>query len=188
VCSSDLDSPLWVDDQEQSGKQVFIPTGLHQIRIHKKNWYHVEPDITTLAELIGADPLYPYNHKLLIEGYAYASDFDSPEDEVYTGVDFFAQYKMQKIRIFEFLNQISSDDLKKFAVDYDLAESYDNATPNMLFVVKVDETLSDAINEQFLIKFKMVDQKYKYLRLRVDFNTSDINLTPVLMSYKIKLG
>ena len=58
----------------------------------------------------------------------------------------------------------------------------------MLFMVKINEDIDDSDNEQFLVRFKAVDQKFKYLRLRADFETEDANLTPMLTSYKIKLG
>lgn len=178
---------LWVNDIARSGS-IVLPAGESRIRIHKNNWFYVSPEKSSLADLMESDLLYPYNHKLLIEGYLYADDFDSPSEKIYRGVDLFAETKMQKVKIFEYLNKVKDGDFDKFAVDYDLINSYSNDYPSLVFVVKVNEEISDAINERFLISFKMVDSKYKYLRLRAEFETSDSDLTPVLMSYKIKLG
>ncbi|MBD3268451.1 hypothetical protein GF373_17425 [bacterium] len=188
------DSPMWVDDEAKSGKQVLLTYGHHNIRVHKDNWIYVEPGKSTLSSLKEADPLYPYNHKLLIEGYSYDANFDEPDEEIYTGVDIFAQHKMKKVKIFDFINQVKPDDYSRFAIDYDLPNSYNlpeggsNTYGNMVFLVKVDPNSADSVNEAFMIKFKMVDQKYKYLRLRADFETSSVKLTPVLNSYKIKIG
>jgi hypothetical protein len=124
----------------------------------------------------------------LIEGYLYGEDFSTTETKIYTGVDLFAQCRMEQVKIFEFLNQVADTDLNKFAIDFDLINSYDNLYPNLVFVLKVDENFADALNEQFIIKFKMTDQKYTYLRIRADFQTTDSGLTPVLFSYKMKLG
>ena len=182
------DATIWIDDEPKRGRQAKLTEGTHRVKVHKSNWYAVEPNKNTLAELIAADPLYPYNHKLLIEGYAYGSSFDDTEDQIYTGVDLFAQSKMQKVKIFDFINSVASNDYTRFAIDYDLAGSYGNTYSNMVIVIKVDESLSDSVNEQFLIRFRAVDQKFRYIRLRVDFETTDTELTPLLSGYKIKLG
>jgi hypothetical protein len=179
---------IWVDEIARNGKQVFLATGFHNVRVHKNNWFYVPPEIAYLATLKAADPLYPYNQKLLIEGYDYAAGFDYPEFEIYTGVDFFAEYTMKKMRIFDFLHTIPASDFVHFATDYDLPDSYSNTYGNMLFLVKVDENLSDAQNEKFRIEFHTVDQKYKYIRLKAEFVTESPDVTPMLTGYKIRIG
>lgn len=179
---------IWIDEEAKRGQRVHMSAGTHRIKVHKKNWYPVSPGLSTLSSLIDNDPLYPYNHKLLIEGYSYSDDFDEIDECIYRGVDLFAELQMKQVKIFDFINSVASDDYTHFAVDYDLPNSYGNTYGNMLFVIKVNDTLTDFTNEHFVIKFNLVDQKFKYLRLRADLETTNIELTPLLSGYKIKLG
>jgi len=180
------DFDIWVDNRIKSGK-VTIPYGTHRIKVYKDYWYDVTPELTTLSALIAADPLYPHNLKLLIEGYDYGAGFNESE-KIYQGADVFAECLMKKVSVFDFANNIAEDDYEHYAIDWDIPDSYSNDCGNMLFMVKINEDIDDSDNEQFLVRFKAVDQKFKYLRLRADFETEDANLTPMLTSYKIKLG
>jgi len=181
------DTYIWIDDIKLN-KIVHLSYGTHNVKVHKNSWYHVTPDYNTLAELIAADPLYPYNHKYLIEGYSYGTSFDEQNEMIYTGVDIFAEYKPDRISVFDLINNIESTNYNKYAIDYDLPNSYVNTYSNTVFLLKVDENKSDNINEKFIIKFRMIDLKYKYLRLKAEFKTTNASLTPVLDGYKIKLG
>jgi hypothetical protein len=196
------DQFLWIDDKPKRGNSVIISgkndetgaTGEHLIKIHKDNWLEVSANIETLQELITADTLYPFNHKLLIEGYSYPEGFDSTE-QIYTGVDLFAETRMDEIPILDFLNSLPSDNYGRFAIDRDYPGSYNdpfsgttNLYSNMIFLVKIDENKSDSLNETFRIELKIVDQKFKYLRLKAEFETEDEDSTPLLSGYKIRIA
>jgi hypothetical protein len=175
-----------VDKNVMSGKTA-TQTGIHRIQVHKDNWKEVTPGAVDEAELKVFDPLYPFNQKLLIEGYSYDSAFT--EDKVYNGVDVFAEMLMQEVGTFEFLYNIAQDDFKVFALDRDAAGTHTGGNEStLLFVVKVDEENPDFQNERYVIRFKLLNDLRKYLRLRATFTTEVQTVAPSLDSYKIKLG
>jgi len=141
---------------------------------------------TSLADLIAADPLYPYNHKLLIEGYSYGTGF-SAGDKIYIGADLFAEKLMKRVPLFDFLHNIAEDDYERFTTDFDIPDSYGITYAATVFLVKIDGDDTDFADERFRIEFKSVDERFSYLRLRADFETDVNNLTPVLSSYKLKV-
>jgi hypothetical protein len=172
-------------------------SGIHTIQVHKDNWKEVTPDLDTLVSttdpafgLKGADLLYPYNHKLLIEGYAYGTSYPDTDLKMYTGVDLFAETVVQRVNIFDLSSNISSDRWDVYALSKDAPSSHDGYTnePTTVIVIKVDENNPDFQNERFVLRFTLVNELRKYLRLRADFSTEDASVSPALHSYKIKLG
>ena len=167
--------------------------GLHEIKVHKNNWIEVEAlSISNdLTELKQKDPLYPFNHKLLIEGYEYPSSYPDTEEKVYTGVDLFAENVMKKVSIFDLTKNIKADNYRVFALDQDAPNSHvedpDN-DPTTVIVIKVNEENPDFKNERFVLRFTQINQLRKYLRLKAVLQTEDETVSPTLHSYKIKLG
>jgi len=166
--------------------------GIHTIRVHKDNWREVTPNLTSLAALQAADPLYPFNHKLLIEGYAYGSTYPDTEEKIYAGADVFAESALSRISIFDLVNNVAADRYDVYALDVDAPKSHDTPNdtndPTRVFVVKIDENNPDFQNERFVLRFNLVNELRKYLRLRADLITEDAEVAPTLHSYKIKLG
>lgn len=167
-------------------------SGVHSIKVHKNNWREVTPNLNTLTELKAADPLYPYNHKMLIEGYAYGDSYPETEEKLYTGVDLFAGYVMQRISPFDLINNIPANRYDVFALDLDAPKSHDapndDNNPTRVFLLKIDESNPDFQNERFVIRFNLINELRKYLRLRADLYTENANIGPALHAYKIKLG
>lgn len=199
------DSPIIIDDVTYTnkidatvltGKSGIIgdrnrESGLHTIRVHKNNWAEVTPDLNTLSELSTADPLYPFNHKLLIEGYAYGTSYPDTSEKIYTGADLFAESRLTRVSIFDLINNIVADNYDVFAVDRDTPNSHypsNTNEPTQVFVVKVDEENPDFQNERFVIRFRLVNERRTHVRLRADFTTENEAITPSLDSYKIKFG
>ena len=166
--------------------------GIHSVKVHKNNWKEVTPDLTSLASLQAADPIYPFNHKLLIEGYAYDSTYPDTEEKIYTGADLFAECALTRLSIFDLANNVAVDRFDVYALDLDAPKSHDSPNdtndPTRVFVVKIDENNPDFQNERFVIRFNQVNELRKYLRLRADLTTEDAEIAPSLHSYKIKLG
>ena len=166
-------------------------SGVHTIKVHKDNWEEVAPDLNTLVALQAADPLYPFNHKLLVEGYAYGSSYPATSEKIYPGTDLFAEAVMTRVSVFDLTNNIAVNRYNVYALDVDTPKSHDVFTtndPTRVVVVKVDESNPDFQNERFILRFNLVNELRKYLRLRVDLTTEDAEITPALHSYKIKLG
>lgn len=188
--------PIYIDDKPYTGHQVTgsILTGktsdfngIHRISVHKDNWREVTPGANTLSALQDLDPLYPYNHKLLIEGYDYGISYI--EEEIYAGVDLFAAIKMKQVGLFDFLYNMQPNDYTLFALDRDAPSTHtgDNEATRV-FLVKVDNENPDFNNEKYVLKFKLLNDLRKYLRLRATFSTTNSQVAPALEAYKIKLG
>jgi len=170
-------------------------TGIHTIKVHKNNWKYVNQDLSGVSPTImldtikARDPLYPYNHKLLVEGFSYPSNYPDTDEKVYAGADLFAEKVMRQVSIFDLTNNAQVDDYQRFALDYDAPDAHTGGNdPTTVFVVKVDESNPDFQNERFVIRFTLVNQLRKYLRFRADLSTTDATVSPGLDSYRIKLG
>jgi hypothetical protein len=164
-------------------------TGIHHIQVHKDNWLAIEPNASSLAALQGLDNLYPYNQKLLIEGYQYGPTYPTNEPKVYTGVDLFAELVMKKCSLFDLVNNIKPDNYTYFALDYDLPGTHPGGNnPTRVFLLKVDNQNPDFQNEEFVLEFVVINQKYGYLRLKAELSTINAGNTPALTGYKIKLA
>lgn len=170
-------------------------TGIHTIKVHKNNWKYVDQDLSSVSPSVmldtikARDSLYPYNHKLLIEGFSYPSNYPDTDEQIYTGADLFAEKVMRQVSIFDLTNNAEVDDYKRFALDYDAPDSHTGGNiPTSVIAVKVDESNPDFQNERFVIRFTLVNQLRKYLRFRADLSTTDASVSPGLDSYRIKLG
>lgn len=80
----------YLNGREIEGK-VFVPYGEHSFKTSKENWNYLditEKEVQTESQLRKIDNLYPFNHKYIIEGYRYNSNFNGKKryygaDEVY---------------------------------------------------------------------------------------------------------
>src|SRR5690606_14551581 len=111
-----------VSNKVLSGK-TRTTSGIHTVQVHKNNWLAVQPGYTTLNDLKAEDYLYPYNHKLLIEGYQYGNLYPSTSEKIYLGVNLFAEYLANRISIFDFVGNAAHNDYSIFALDKDIANS-----------------------------------------------------------------
>lgn len=187
-------NPITIDNNIYNGLigPNILSQGIHSIRIHKDYWREVPPGLNTLAQLTVADPLYPYNQKLLIEGYFYGANWE--DEKVYQGVDRFAGYIMSRVSIFDMLNNVPSNDYSKFAIDLDAPntstiDSTGEVAPlSRVFVVNADTSIADFMNEKFMLEFNLTSELYSYVALKAQMSTSNNQLTPVLDEYRIKLG
>lgn len=169
-----------------------LSRGNHNVRIHKDYWREVPPNLTTLAELQAADILYPYNQKLLIEGYLYDSGWT--QEKLYTGVDRFAGILSEQVSVFDMIHTTADTDYSKFALDTDAPQTstFDVGgadTPlSSVFLVNVNNLIADFMNEQFVLEFNLTDELYSYLAFKAEMKTESSLTGPVLDEYRIKLG
>jgi hypothetical protein len=191
---------IYIDGIKHTGKidksvltgETQSSTGLHAVSVHKDNWRHVTPGLATLygtSGLIAVDPLYPYNHKLLIEGYDYSSSFPVSQEKIYLGADEFFELRMKNISLFDLTNNISEDKYRYVALDRDIPSTHTGGNSSVrVFVVKVNHENPDGVNEQFTIRANLINQRYKYLRFKAELTTESESTTPALDGYKIKFG
>lgn len=181
-------NPINIDDTTYTkvvGPDVLSP-GIHKVKVHQDFWNPVEAELATLQELKAADILYPFNQKLIIEGYKYPDTWSASEEKVYPGVDRFAGIVLDKVSIFDFINNIASNNLTKFAVDTDIENAV--TSPSYVFVVNCNTSRADFVNESFALEYNLTNQLYSYVALKTELRTKNSQLTPVLDEYRIKLG
>lgn len=171
--------------------EVRITQGVHIVGVHKSNFAAVASTATTEDELKALDTLYPHNHKLLIEGYPYPSGFTG--DQIYTGVDLFAEQRMRQVSPFDIFRSIPTNDYNKFALDLDAQKEDSLGTakdPSRVIIVKTDASNPDFINERFVVRLKVNTStlSFTYIVLRADLTTNDPEVAPILDSYRIRLG
>jgi hypothetical protein len=187
-----------IDGSPEAGLVSFDP-GRHSVAVHKNNWkVVVTSGVSDLASLKVADMLYPYNHRYLVEGLVYPTSYPTTEEKVYRGFDIVAEHFMKEVSVFDMLNNVAADDYSRFAIDRDTPDASrqidgapataDEQGSNSVFVLKVDESNPDFVNEQFLLKFKSANSLFKYLKLKATLSTTETNITPFLDSYRIKLS
>ncbi|HLX54547.1 MAG TPA: hypothetical protein VKR58_11430, partial [Aquella sp.] len=175
------DQPIILDGSKASGV-IQIDQGVHTVQIQKANWLNIQPGLSTLATLKSADTLFPYNQKLLIEGYT-LTDQNNP----YIGVDTFAGYYMTQVSVVDFNNNINPDDYTSFAVDTDAIDT-NKPTPSLVFMVKSDASNSDFLDELFTIRFTIAAKTFNYVKFKAQFSSNDPTISPVLSSYKLQLS
>ena len=172
-----------------SGK-ITIPYGRHYFRTRQQNWFslgeltEIDQEITDGGELndtvVGSltDPLYPFNHKYLIEGVPYQDDLEGRDERtrIYLGVNRFAGERPEMISAFDLTENARSD-------DYTLV-----AKSNNRFILKHNPAVEDAANEEFLLQsfFSSATDLPTSVLVRADLTSEQAGVSPVLYDYKVK--
>jgi len=166
---------------------VTIPYGRHFFRTRQANWRSLVELTNVTAETkagvitddtAGAvtDPLYPYNHKYLIEGIPYDTDVTTWDNQAYIGVTVFAALRPALISSFDLLENANDDDYARFAKRGDqLIVKYDPGTP-------------DAANETYRVQSftSSAENLPQDVILRATLKSEVGSVTPVLYDYKVK--
>jgi len=174
-----------INDNDFTNDVLTIPHGVSRIKVHKDYWIGgIAPDL--LPEILqNDDPLFPYNVKYLIEGYNYASNTNE-EDKIYRGVDLYAAREMQRVSVFDMLNNVASNDYSKYAIDLSLpgtGSSNDNTVKKVFLTKKPTGS-----TEKFRIEFNLINALRTYVKFKAELETSNSKVTPSLDGYQIKLG
>ena len=141
--------------------------------------------MNTEEQLLTADSLYPYNHKMILEGFPYKTDKFTGE-KVYKGVDILAQYYGVKTSAFDLENNIASENsLKYFAFVKGVGR---DEFPSCAVLLRRDINYNDYADELCRVIWKPGEGKYRYLRMKAEFSSSDATKTSTLYSYRIKAG
>ena len=124
------------------------------------------------------DPLYPYNHKYLIEGLPYEEDLEGRDERsrIYLGTDSYAGERPAAISAFDLTTNALPD-------DYTLV-----AKEGGRFILKHDPAAEDKANEVFEIQdfFSSAPDLPPTVLVRADLITEAPGVTPVLYDYKVK--
>jgi hypothetical protein len=182
-----------INDTLLTGR-INIPAGYHKFSTHKDNWRKI--DFNDLVEAGIADPLYPFNHKYLVEGigdFLYGVDLSTtlgPDtyaslidpDNLYVGVDLNWEVTMEHTTNFDFMSNIESDNYRAYSFTKDFAGGD-------RILVKYNPEQSLMADESFAIITRSVSgDLLKALILKAEFLSEDPKLTPVLDEYVVKLG
>ena len=130
------------------------------------------------------DPLYPYNHKLLIEGLDYHPAF-LEGSKVYRGATRVAASLMEHVSLQDFENNVADDDLTRWTATTIINDS--SNTESTLPILKIYK--DDKLRERFTVVRRFEQSSLATeVKLRAVMRTSDPSKTPVLDDYMIKLA
>lgn len=174
-----------VDGQTKTGR-ITIPQGIHKFQTDSQNWFDLSDEITSTTlvsdlTLAAIDPLYPYNHKLLINGIDYPVGFEG--EKIYSGADVSAEFYCTRNSLFDLENKDLS--YGSFAIkDISTESSF-----SLGVIVKFDSSITDYTNESFLVKWKEGESSlYKYIKTKIILDTSNNLVSPSVSFYRLKLG
>lgn len=166
---------------------VTIPFGKHFFRTRQANWRSLgtltlitaETKAGVLTDSIRGDitdPLYPYNHKYLIEGVPYDITIITWNNQAYMGAYVFAALKPALVSSFDLLTNAKDDDYSRFA------------KRGVQIIVKYDPATPDVANEKFIVQnfTSSAENLPEFVILRAILRSEEGSVTPVLYDYKVK--
>ena len=183
------DTEAEVDGVVVTGRYT-ISYGRHFFRTRQANWVSVgtlteiteeiADDGTMTDSIEGAvvDPIYPYNHKYIIEGVPYEDDLlgRDQRSRIYIGATRFAAEQPAMISAFDLTHNALSDDYRLVAKQGDE------------FILKYSPGDPDVNNEVFVVQYFIATATDlpEDVILRADLYTEEPGTTPILHDYKIK--
>lgn len=172
------DTSAYINGSLVSG-QVYLPQGYSVFATADSNWIEVDESLTTSDQLEKADPLYPYNHKFLVEGYSYSGTFSG--EKVYQGADAFFAVLMVYRSPEEFAYAEVEDPLyyKMFTIE--------DADGNWYIKVKVDKTDATWSQELYSSDWFVQSGTTNQLYVKALLSTSDTGKTPRIDSFKVRV-
>lgn len=173
-------SDAYLNKKRVAGK-TRIPQGVHYFETHKNNFANVEDYYTYgfTASSMNKDPLYPNNHKYIIEGVSYNTSYDGTR--YYNGVTYWFEAKLKRVSFYD----IIKDDYNYSNYSLDIFNNYG------LLVVWYDIEKFDRTNEHFSLEYKISNTTQSVMdtiRLKAIMKTKLESVSPVLKSFKLKLG
>lgn len=181
-----------VNGKSYTGK-VRIGPGLNLVTTLASNWHSIDLRTLPFNADTKVDPLYPYNHKYLIEGMG-TTLYGKDTEQLITGVKLIDildpdsayrskrsnwQIKMRELSFEQFESQEKSTlDVSSYKVDN---------TNQERIVVKSSTDNSLIENEKFSIITKIQNSNpIKGLIFKATLSTEDLKSTPVLTEYLLK--
>lgn len=172
------DTSAYINGSLTSGL-VYLPQGYTVFATTDSNWVEVTSGLTSVDALERADPLYPYNHRYLVEGYAYPDSFSG--EEIYQGADEHFGRLMVYRSPEEFAYAEPGDAL------YYQMFTIEDADGNWYIKVKVDKTDASWLDEQYSASWTVQSSETNQLYVRALLSTSDEGQTPRIDSFKVRV-
>ena len=203
---------LILDGITRTGTVELTP-GVHQIQVTKNSWSPLylsgsSTPVRSLSQVVelgsGAfqgidhlgrraqafDPLYPHNHKFIVEGLDYSPQQGNNWLLTYPGVTLYAQTCMKQVSVFDLTHNIGASDLGYFAITPDFSQ--DGSPINRLLTkyLTVNPLSQDNYGlEQFQLFFLETTQQIaRTVVFKAVMAQTDPKVSPQLYSYAIKLG
>jgi hypothetical protein len=158
----------FINGEKRNGINILEP-GFYEFRTHEVNW--------KVAESETNDPLFPHNHKLIIEGI--------PGSTVYPGASFVAAEELKMVAAFDLIKNIDHSDTRFFAVR--------ERSP----LIKIDQppVLTDTIEgwrfEQHAVRYKYKSAdvtQVTSITLVAKMTSTNERFTPLLKGYVVIAG
>ena len=170
------DSGVFVNGVLRTGMVLLLP-GYTVIETNSLNWKEVPSGLRTEEEVKTEDPLYPYNHRYLIEGYSYDNDFVGRK--IYSGVEEYFGIKMRYVSPEEFELDSNKKNLEIFTIDRDFGISY--------LKVKANKNDTSWNTERYNVKWNISDSGSNVLYVKAELETSDATNSPKIDHYKVRV-
>lgn len=158
---------------------VLVPQGYAVFATSDTNWIEVDETLTSASDLSKADPLYPYNHKYLIQGYSYDEGFTG--EQVYQGFDEYFG-RLLSYRSPEEFAYLDADDPSYYSVF-----TIEDGDGNWYIKVKVDKTDASWLSEQFSANWSIQSGDTNQLYVKALLGTSEKGKTPKIDSFKVRV-
>jgi hypothetical protein len=165
-----------VNDNLLSGV-VHLTQGYSVIRTSDSNWQEITANITSLDELIDADPLYPYNHRYLIEPYSYGPGFAG--EKIYLGVAEYFGRLLKYVAPEKFSSFIDDGDYSVFTIE--------RSDGNAYFKVKVDKADASWFSETYELDWLAHADDTNQIYVRAQLVTSNEEKTPTIEHFKVRV-
>lgn len=163
-----------VDGRQVAG-DVELQYGLHSFQTADQNLLALVETAGSETELRSVDPLYPYNHKYLIEGYPYSDGFVG--DRVYPGVgEWFG----------ERLTYVAPEQLRQ--MNQYSVEEIDGALYFLVKVNKQDATwTTEKFDVQYTVQGKSTDEGANALFVKAILATENQAVSPKIDSFTVRV-
>ena len=172
----------FLNERQVTGK-VFLPFGKHTFKTSKSNYFNIleatidtsEEAILNARELKQIDPLYPKNHKYLIEGFNYNTNFAGKK--VYSKIG--EVYSQELIQVSKERFNIKEDENLYCIVKY---EGY------YYFKIKIKSNYGDSKLEKISIecnKESSVNSNLLYIKAILE--TTDSKVTPKIDQVQVRV-
>ena len=158
---------------EVTGK-VSIPYGYSVFGTSPNNWRSIDTGAVSLGDLKNKDRLYPYNHKLLIEGYSYPKLFAG--EKVYFGYEYFG-YMMRYVPV-DYFDSVGFDPS---------IFTYEDTPSGWKFKVKVDKSNNNWALEKFSGQWRLQDASGNSLWVKLLLRGKTNSRSAIVNSFKLRV-
>lgn len=165
-----------INGQLMSGN-INLPQGYHTFKTSHMNWHSVDRNIKTSELLENADPIYPFNHKLLVEGYPYGSDFSGERVYNSLGRNFGVLMKYVTPELF------NSGELDGDLTVYTI-EEYEKV---LYFKVKINPSESSYTSEHIKVNYMVKNGNSNKIWVKAIIKSNDSNISPHINTFQVRV-